>query len=194
MFVRPTVRLNFRRRNRCMLSKFVSAKPLVLLKLLFRSQHIMSGHDRPAREIPWGGMGPPMVLDLFIFLSCKYKTNILKNLTKENLHLKPPPPAPPPPPTPHTHTFTTRLGHFSDPVRDHFSASSYQNRSPMSMLETPRIRLHVFYSFNFQDYSLYFRSCFNLSSCIKSHCHSFTFSLFLSPCQNAREGVGNIKR
>ena len=107
-----------------------------------------------------------------IFLSCKRKTNILKNLTKENLHLNPPPPHT------HTHTFTTRLGHFLDPVRDHFSASSYQNRSPMSMLETPRIKLHVFYSFNFQDCSLYFRSCFNLSSCIQSQCHSFTFSLF----------------
>ena len=122
-------------------------------------------------------------MDLFIFLSCKRKKNMLKTLTKENLHLNP---------SPHTHTFTTRLGYFSDPVQDHFSASSFQNRSPMSMLETPRIRLHVFYSSNFQDYSLYFRSCFNLSSCIiKSHCHSFTFSLFLrpdaqSPCQNAR--------
>ena len=91
-----------------------------------------------------------------IFLSCKRKTNILKNLTKENLHLNPP--------HTHTHTFTSRLGHFLDPVRDHFSASSYQNRSPMSMLETPRIKLHVFYSFTFQDSSLYFRSCFNLSS------------------------------
>ena len=55
----------------------------------------------------------------------------------------------------------------------------------------PRIGLHVFYSFNFQDYSLYFQSCFNLSSCLKYHCHSFTFSLFLrpdeqSPCHNAR--------
>ena len=97
-----------------------------------------------------------------------------QNLTKENLHLN----TPPPPTHTHTHTFTTRLGHFLDPVRDHFSASSYQNRSPMSMLETPRIKLHVFYSFNFQDCSLCFRSCFNLSSCIQSHCHSITFSLF----------------
>ena len=113
-------------------------------------------------------------MDLFIFLSCKRKTNIHKNLTKRTYILPPPHP----PTHTHTHTFTTRLGHLSDPVRDHFSASSYQNRSPMSMLETHRTRLHVFYSFNFQDYSLYFRSCFNLSSCIKSHCHSFTFSLF----------------
>ena len=58
MFVRPTVHLVFRLRNMYMLSKFVSAKPLVLLKLLFRSQHIMSSHDRPTREIPWGrGVG-----------------------------------------------------------------------------------------------------------------------------------------
>ena len=110
-------------------------------------------------------------MDLLIFLSRKRKTNILKKLSKENLHLNPPPP--------HTHTLSTaRLGHFSDPVPDHFSTSSYQNRSPMSMLETPRIKLQVFYCFNFQDYSLYFRSCFNLSSCIQSHCHSLTFSLF----------------
>ena len=165
MFVRPTVRLVFRRRNMCMLSKFVSAKPQVLLKLLFHSQHIMSGHDRPAREIPWGGGG--------WIRPWSWQDVKKQNLTKENLHLNTPPP-----PHTHTHTFTTRLGHFLDPVRDHFSASSYQNRSPMSMLETPRIKLHVFYSFNFQDCSLCFRSCFNLSSCIQSHCHSITFSLF----------------
>ena len=138
-------------------------------------------------------------MELLIFLSCKRKKNILKNLTKENLHHTPPPTHTHRTHT-HTHTFITRLGHFLDPVRNHFSASSYQNRSPMSMLETHRIKLHVFYSFNFQDCSLYyFRSCFKISSCIQSHCHSFTFSLFLrpdaqSPCQNAREGVGNIKR
>ena len=40
-------------------------------------------------------------MDLFIFLSCKRKTNILKNLTKENLHLKPP--------STHTHTHTHTL-------------------------------------------------------------------------------------
>ena len=44
-------------------------------------------------------------MDLFIFLSCKRKTNILQNLTKENLHLNLPPP---PPPHTHTHTLSPR--------------------------------------------------------------------------------------
>ena len=93
MFVRPTVRLVFRRRNMCMLSKFVSAKPQVLLKLLFHNQHIMSGHDRPAREIPWGGGGGWI-------RPWSWQDVKKQNLTKENLHLN----TPPPPPHTHTHT------------------------------------------------------------------------------------------
>ena len=109
MFVRPTVRLVFRRRNMCMLSKFVSAKPQVLLKLLFHSQHIMSGHDRPAREIPWGGGGrvdPPMVL-----ARCQKTKFDKRELT--SLH---------PPPPPHTHTHT----HF------HHETWSFLGPSPRS--------------------------------------------------------------
>ena len=33
----------------------------------------------------------------------------------------------------HIHTFTLRHGYFSDSVQGHYSASSYQNTSPMSM-------------------------------------------------------------
>ena len=57
-------------------------------------------------------------MDLFIFLSCKRKTNILQNLTKENLHLNPPP----------THTHTHTHTHF------HHETWPFLGPSPRSSL------------------------------------------------------------
>ena len=134
-------------------------------------------------------------MDLLIFLSCKRKTNILKNLTKENLHLNPPPP---PPPHTHTHTHT----YF------HHETWSFLGPSPRSFFgiilskQKPHVNVgnsQKFYSFNYQDCSLYFRSCFNYHLVYSLTVILLHFPCFLrpdaqSPCQNACEGVGNIKK
>ena len=87
----------------------------------------------PAKSL--GGVDPPMVL-----ARCQNKN---PSLNVELFIFYPPPPPPPPPtlpPPPHTHTFTSRLGHFWDPVRVIFWHHPNQNKSPMSMLEAPHCR------------------------------------------------------
>ena len=133
-------------------------------------------------------------MDLLIFLSCKGKTNILKNLTKENLHLNPPPPPP------HTHTLSPRDLVISWTQSEIiFRHHPIKTEAPCQCWKLPESNFMYFTALTFKfvpsifDLVLTYHLVYSLTV-ILLHFPCFLRPDAQSPCQNAREGVGNIKR